>query len=98
MQEGEWRQLGGLLDRHWTLNQQMCRRMANAPVNAILHATRPYLIGAKPAGAGGGGFLIMLADDADAAAALRQHLTDADLPGAVYDHAIANEGLRVAQG
>ncbi len=96
MQEGDWRHLGDLLDRHWQLNVQMGRRMANAPVNAILHATRPFLVGAKPAGAGGGGFLIMLTEDPDAAEALRRHLAQADLPGQVYTHAIAREGLRVA--
>ena len=98
LQEEDWRQLGQLLDHHWELNQRMCRRMANAPVNAILHATRPYLVGAKPAGAGGGGFLIMLTENPDAAEALRRHLTQSDLPGAVYPHAIADDGLRVARG
>jgi fucokinase len=95
MREGEWGYLGDLLDRHWRLNMVLDPNTTNAPINALLEGVRPYIAGAKLAGAGGGGFLILLARDPDAAAALRAHLTTADLPGTLYDHRLAGEGLRV---
>ncbi len=69
MVEGDWKHLGGLLDRHWQLNQLLDPHTANAPINAILNRARPYIHGAKLAGAGGGGFLMLLAKDEQAAGA-----------------------------
>ena len=56
MAEGDWKHLGELLDRHWQLNQILDPHTTNAPINAILDRARPYIYGAKLAGAGGGGF------------------------------------------
>jgi galactokinase/mevalonate kinase-like predicted kinase len=99
MVEGDWQHLGGLLDRHWRLNQILDPHTANAPINALLNRARPYIHGAKLAGAGGGGFLILLARDPDAAASLQetllQHAPDS---GGVVNYRIAEEGLRVTVG
>ena len=59
IQDGEWAHLGALLDRHWELNKMLDPNTANAPINGLLDAARPYLHGAKLAGAGGGGFLVL---------------------------------------
>jgi fucokinase len=69
---------------------------ANAPINAILDRARPHICGAKLAGAGGGGFLMLLARDAQAAAALRAELSQ-DFPGrgVFVPYRIAEEGLRI---
>ena len=94
--EGEWRHLGELLDRHWQLNQVLDPATTNAPINAILDRARPFIHGAKLAGAGGGGFLMLLARDPEAAAALRATLAE-ETPGggAPVPYRIAEEGLRV---
>jgi fucokinase len=96
MQEGDWEQLGGLLDRHWKLNQILDPHTTNAPINVLLEGVRPYIHGAKLAGAGGGGFLILIAKSPEAAAGLRQFLTreSAHSGGAVYGSEIAGEGLK----
>jgi fucokinase len=91
--QGDWPALGALLDRHWALNLQLDPHTTNAPINALLADARPYLAGAKLAGAGGGGFLLLLARDPDAARALRAALPGA--PGTVVDFAIADDGLRL---
>jgi fucokinase len=96
MAEGEWQHLGELLDRHWQLNQVLDPHTTNAPINAILDRARPFIYGAKLAGAGGGGFLMLLARDAEAAAGLRAAL--AQEAGAVVPYRIAEEGLRVTTG
>jgi fucokinase len=96
MAEGDWKHLGELLDRHWQLNQVLDPHTTNAPIHAILERARPFIYGAKLAGAGGGGFLMLLARDADAAAKLRAAL--AREAGAVVAYRIAEEGLRVQTG
>jgi len=98
MREGEWRYLGELLDRHWQLNQILDPHTTNAPINALLAEVRPYLAGAKLAGAGGGGFIMMLAHDPEAAVHLRAYLTGHGHAGRIYDATIAEEGLQVHIG
>jgi fucokinase len=97
MQEGDWEQLGSLLDRHWKLNQILDPHTTNTPINTLLQAVRPYVYGAKLAGAGGGGFLILIARSEEAAEELREFLRKEGPKsgGAVYGCAIAGEGLRV---
>jgi galactokinase/mevalonate kinase-like predicted kinase len=99
MVEGDWKHLGDLLNRHWQLNQILDPNTANAPINAILDRARPYIHGAKLAGAGGGGFLMLLARNPDAAAGLRKTLSQ-ETPerGCVVSYRIAQEGLRVRLG
>jgi fucokinase len=99
MAEGDWKHLGELLDRHWQLNQVLDPHTANAPINAILERARPWIHGAKLAGAGGGGFLLLLARDAEAAAQLRRTLQEANpRQGAVVPYRIARDGFRVRAG
>jgi fucokinase len=98
IQEGEWQHLGELLDRHWELNKTLDPNTANAPINALLDVARPYIHGAKLAGAGGGGFLILVAREPHAAAELKEFLRTRDSnQGAVYDWKIAREGTRVSK-
>lgn len=100
LREGEWDLLGALLDRHWELNQTLDPHTTNAPINGILHAVRPYIRGAKLAGAGGGGFLMLLARDEACAADLRRKLSSpsGELPGALYEFEITTRGLRCEPG
>ena len=99
MAEGDWKHLGGLLNRHWQLNQILDPNTANAPINALLDRARPFIHGAKLAGAGGGGFLMLLARDAEAAATLRNVLTkETSGRGGVVSYRIAEEGMRIRIG
>ena len=95
MAEGDWKHLGELLDRHWQLNQVLDPNTTNAPINAILDRARPYIHGAKLAGAGGGGFLMLLARDPEAATALRSVLSEGTPERRAFvPYSIAKEGLR----
>lgn len=97
MSEGEWDHLGWLMNRHWELNQALDPHTTNAPINALLDTARPYIRGAKLAGAGGGGFLILLAKDEEQVARLREELArHGGADARVCRWRIAGEGLRVA--
>ncbi len=100
LQEGEWGELGRLMDRHWKLNQVLDPNTTNAPIDALLRSARPHLAGAKLAGAGGGGFLMLLARSAEEAGILRQNLSSManELPASVvHSMGIAEHGMRVSQ-
>jgi len=96
MSEGDWDYLGSLLDRHWALNQLLDPNTTNAPINALLRMVRPYIRGAKLAGAGGGGFLILLSKGPTERDQLHALLADygKETGGALYDWRIARDGLR----
>ena len=95
LQEGNWDHLGHLLNLHWQLNQILDPNTTNAAIDSVLEYARPLIRGAKLAGAGGGGFLIMVARSPVAARELRTSLERdcAALGGAVFDSEIAAEGL-----
>jgi len=89
MRDGEWSYLGELLYRHWRLNQILDPNTTNAPIDNLLARVRPFVSGAKLAGAGGGGYLILLARGPEEAIALRKELGEMD------SATIAEQGLRV---
>lgn len=94
MRVGEWDYLGDLLKRHWRLNQELDPNTTNARVSALLDAVSPYTAGAKLAGAGGGGFILLLAKSADAAARVRRTLPEGGTGEArFYPYQICNEGI-----
>ncbi len=91
--EGEWRYLGQLIDRHWQLNQELDEHTTNAPIAALLAEVRPYIVGAKLTGAGGGGFMILVTETADSARNLRRYLSTRPGPGRLYEWSIADQGV-----
>ena len=98
MQEDEWEHLGGLLDRHWELNKTLDLNTANTPINGLLDAARPFIHGAKLAGAGGGGFLILVSRSEWAEVELKEFVRGHDAAGgAVHDWSIAKNGMRVSK-
>ena len=68
-------------------------------VGELVERVRPHLSALKLAGAGGGGFLFMLARDADSADRIRREL-ESDPPNSrarFVDMSISNTGLRVTR-
>jgi fucokinase len=99
LREGDWERLGGLLDRHWELNQVLDPNTTNPCIDRLLAGVRPFVYGAKLAGAGGGGFLILVARNPQAARHAREFLARdcAAAGGAVYDAEIARTGFRLVR-
>jgi fucokinase len=95
MAEGEWSYLGSLLNRHWEHNQILDPHTTNAPIDALLDSVRPHLAGAKLAGAGGGGFLMLLAKDPEHSRALKKKLghVTSHAAGKLYEYRASQDGL-----
>jgi fucokinase len=92
-------QFGRLLTAHWQINQRMDSGCTNPFIDGLFRFMQPYMSGCKLAGAGGGGFAIVMTHDAAASAALGQALAThyANTGVALWPSAIATDGLVVTQ-
>ena len=68
--------LGTLVREHWQINVRMDPGSSNPFIDALLDFCAPYMLGAKLAGAGGGGFAIVVTSDRDASGALQRALAE----------------------
>ncbi len=75
LQEADYGRLAAAVRRSWELNQRLDAGTNPASVQAILDQVGDWLLGAKLLGAGGGGYLLMLAKDPEAAVKIRDRLT-----------------------
>lgn len=76
LQQCDYDLLQAAIRNSWSLNQRLDAGTNPPAVQGILEAVSDYLGGAKLLGAGGGGYLLMLAKDEQAAARVRQTLTE----------------------
>ncbi|MBW3622163.1 MAG: hypothetical protein KY468_02000 [Armatimonadetes bacterium] len=97
LRAGEMEALGAALDRSIRADVAMDPQSWPPHIASIVDAVRPHLYGAKPTGAGGGGFLLMLARSPEDRKRAVEALSRLDLPPAarVYPLEISQEGLRV---
>ncbi len=77
IQKCDYELLAKTIRTAWALNQQLDSGTNPPAVADILAQVADYLTAAKLLGAGGGGYLLMLAKDADAGAKIRQILSTA---------------------
>ena len=100
LEAGDLERVGQLMRRHWRLNKLLDPHTSNEHIEHVLAAIDGLMCGAKLAGAGGGGYMMIIAKDADAAGALRRRLArlSRDTAGAVVDASVNEEGLSVARG
>jgi galactokinase/mevalonate kinase-like predicted kinase len=85
--------------RSWMLNQQLDSGTNPAEVQQILNRTGEDLAASKLLGAGGGGYLFMIARDVEAAARIRQKL-ERDPPNnsaRFVDFSLSENGLQVTR-
>lgn len=75
LQRGDYGLLTRSVRTSWDLNQRLDAGTNPPEVEAILAQVRDWLAAAKLLGAGGGGFLLMFAKDAEAARRIRVSLT-----------------------
>jgi fucokinase len=95
LQAGDIDTFGALLTEHWTLNKRMDPGCTNPFIDALFEVMGPYISGGKLAGAGGGGFAIVVARDGDKAEGLRIVLTEryAGAGVGIWPCTVPNEGM-----
>ena len=83
----------------WLLNQQLDGGTNPPEINRILEPIADYTAAAKLLGAGGGGYLLILAKDAEAAQRIRQVLRDhpPNAKARLVNFALSNTGLQLTR-
>jgi fucokinase len=84
---GDVETFGGLLTRYWEGKKVLNAHTTNATIDALLERVADLCSGYGIAGAGGGGFLVLLARDAAGRAQIEQRLKST--PTAVYPWELA---------
>ncbi len=75
LQRGSYEAVCACVRESWALNQSLDAGTNPPEVQAIFESVADWLAGGKLTGAGGGGYLLLLAKDEDAAQRIRERLT-----------------------
>ena len=97
LSSGDLDAFGVLLGRHWVLNKRMDPGCTNPFIDDLFDTLTPYINGGKLAGAGGGGYAMVIARSAGAARDLAAALA-ARYPGTpvgVWPCAVPEIGLKI---
>lgn len=96
---GDFTLLGQLVGKTWMQNQALDSGTNPPEVEAIIRQIKDYTLGHKLPGAGGGGYLYMIAKDPQAAACIRRILTEnAPNPRARFvEMTLSDKGLQVSR-
>lgn len=99
IQRADFRQMGQLVRHTWQQNQLIDSGTNPAEVEAITRQIDDLCLGYKLGGAGGGGYLYMVAKDPDAAVRVRQILNNAPTNGNArfVDMTLSTKGLQVSR-
>ena len=99
IQRQDFQQMGQLIGQSWLQNQLLDSGTNPEAVRAITQQIDDLCLGYKLPGAGGGGYLYMVAKDPDAAARIKQKLTlNAPNGNARFvEMSLSREGLQVSR-
>ena len=99
IQRADFQRMGGLIRKTWTQNQAMDSGTNPDSVRAITNMVDDLCLGYKLPGAGGGGYLYMVAKDQEAAARIRKIINE-NRPNAnarFVDMTLSETGLQVSR-
>lgn len=99
IQRESWPSLCQVVERSWELNQALDQGTNPPEVAAIIESVRDWTAAVKLLGAGGGGYMLLLAKDEDAGNRIRQKLTAfPPNPRARFvDFSISQTGLQITR-
>lgn len=92
-------QFARMLDYSWTLNQRLDAGTNTPEVRQLIDRVKPFIDGQKLLGAGGGGFMFMLAKDADTAVKVKNSLSvnPVNPRGRFVDFEVSKSGFQVTK-
>ena len=99
IQRGNFDEMGRLVGKSWRQNKALDAGTNPASVEAIIEKIHDYCLGYKLPGAGGGGYLYMIAKDPEASASIKNILT-AYAPNncaRFVDMTLSNKGFQVSR-
>jgi len=99
LEQGDLAEMGRLMTEHWQLNKRLDPGTSTPFIDRLFEVVAPYSSGGKLAGAGGGGFMILIARDEQAPARIAE-LLDATFHEpdiSLWPLEIADEGLTVIE-
>ena len=99
IQQGDFEAFGKLVGKTWTQNKALDSGTNPPAVEAIIDKIKDYTLGYKLPGAGGGGYLYMVAKDPQAALRIRETLTrEAPNPRARFvEMSLSDKGFQVSR-
>ncbi len=99
MQKGNYARLGEMTEHSWQLNQRLDAGTNTPEIQAILNRINPFLAGKKLLGAGGGGFLFLVAKSLDDAKRVREilHQEPPNDKARIFSFDVSPEGLVVTK-
>lgn len=99
LQEGDYGGLAAGVQRSWELNQTLDPGTVTPEIAALLRQIEPWTAGAKLLGAGGGGYLLILARDGEAAQSIKTTLNGnpPNRRARFVSLALSREGMQVTR-
>ena len=99
IQQQDFRKVGLLLRRNWQQNQLLDSGTNPAEIAALTTLVDDLCLGYKLPGAGGGGYLYMIAKDPDAAQRIRQIINDnnTNRNARFVDMTLSRKGMQVSR-
>lgn len=99
IQRNDFLQMGGLVRKTWLQNQLLDSGTNPAAVAAVTDLVDDLCLGYKLPGAGGGGYLYMVAKDPEAAVRIRQILSKAPCSANArfVDMSLSKKGLQISR-
>ena len=99
IQRGNFDEMGRLVSKSWEQNKALDAGTNPPGVEAIIRAVHDYCLGYKLPGAGGGGYLYMVAKSSEAAARIRAILTQnpPNVCARFVDMTLSDKGFQVSR-
>ncbi|MDL2211076.1 bifunctional fucokinase/L-fucose-1-P-guanylyltransferase [Bacteroides sp. OttesenSCG-928-M17] len=99
IQKGNFEEYGRMIAKTWQQKKQIDRGTNPAEVEAIINRIKDYTLGYKLPGAGGGGYLYMVAKDPQAALRIHEELTknSPNSSARFVDMDLSDKGLQISR-
>ena len=99
IQQNDFQLMGRLVRKTWIQNQMIDSGSNPVPVEALTRLVDDLCLGYKLPGAGGGGYLYMIAKDPEAAARIKQILTENSIRknARFVEMSLSTNGLQVSR-